>query len=86
MNETCTPTFIELLAGHTDTKNMYVIEGQSGVNQFRRCLLGQGETETAAWLDALGPKPWSEYTKKVKKSYTCRKLDKDESPQHSHED
>lgn len=60
---------------------MYVIEAQSGVNQFKHCVLGLGATEEAAWLDALGPKPWSEYLKKVKKSYSCRKLDENEEPQ-----
>jgi len=32
---------------------MYVIEGQSGVNQFKRCTIGAGATEEAAWLEKL---------------------------------
>ena len=65
---------------------MYVIEGQSGVNAFRCCIIGTGATEEAAWFDALGPKPWSDYTKKVKKKYTCRKLEEGEQPPGEYED
>jgi hypothetical protein len=59
---------------------MYVIESQSGVNAFKTCTIGTGKTEAEAWLDALGPKPWSDYTKKVKKNYSCRKLEEGEEP------
>lgn len=65
---------------------MYVIEAQSGVNSFRRCTLGQGKTEAEAWLDALGPKPWTDYVKKLKKSYSCRQLEEGEEPSHSDND
>jgi hypothetical protein len=65
---------------------MYVIEAQSGVNMFRNCTIGSGATEEEAWLDALGPKPWSDYTKKLKKKYTCRKLEEGEEPVGEHED
>lgn len=78
------PTFTGSSAGANNI--MYVIEAQSGVNSFRVCTLGQGETEEAAWLDALGPKPWSDYTKKVKKNYSCRKLEEGEEPRYSYED
>lgn len=54
---------------------MYVIEGQSGINQFKKCVIGSGATEKEAWLDALGPKPWSDRSKKLKKIYVCRKLE-----------
>lgn len=52
---------------------------------FRRCTIGSGATEEAAWLDALGPKPWSDHAKKMKKKYNCRKLDEDEEPRYSDE-
>lgn len=65
---------------------MYVIEGQSGVNQFRRCTIGSGNSEEAAWLDALGPKPWSDRTKKLKKIYVCRKLEEGEEVRYSEDD
>ena len=65
---------------------MYVIEAQSGVNPFKQCMVGHGETEEAAWLDALGPKPWSPYAKKIKKHYSCRKLEEGEEPSYSYED
>jgi hypothetical protein len=65
---------------------MYVIEAQSGVNSFKQCTLGQGKTEEEAWLDALGPKPWSDYTKKVKKTYSCRKLEEGEEVRYSYDD
>ena len=65
---------------------MYVIEGQSGVNQFKRCAIGSGATEADAWLDALGPKPWTDYVKKLKKNYTCRKLEEGEEPSYSDND
>ena len=64
---------------------MYVIEAQSGVNSFKRCTLGTGPTEEAAWLDALGPKPWSEYNLKMKKKYTCRRLEFGEEPSYNDE-
>ena len=78
------PTSIGLSAGANNI--MYVIEAQTGVNSFKQCMLGHGETEEAAWLDALGPKPWSDYTKKVKKNYSCRKLEEGEVPSYSYED
>jgi len=62
---------------------MYVIEGQSGVNQFKRCTIGAGATEEAAWLDALGPKPWSDRAKKLKKIYVCRQLEEGEEVRYS---
>ena len=65
---------------------MYVIEGQSGVNQFKRCTIGSGETEEAAWLDALGPLPWSAHSKKMKKIYVCRKLEAGEEIHYSYDD
>lgn len=65
---------------------MFVIEAQSGVNCFKCCTLGTGKTEEEAWLDALGPKPWTDYTKKVKKNYSCRKLEEGEEPHYSYED
>jgi hypothetical protein len=65
---------------------MWVIEGQSGVNQFRACTIGTGATEEAAWLDALGPKPWSDRAKKLKKIYVCRKLEEGEEPSASYDD
>lgn len=65
---------------------MYVIEGQSGVNQFRYCTIGSGNSEEAAWLDALGPKPWSDRTKKLKKIYVCRKLEEGEEVRYNEDD
>ena len=62
---------------------MFVIETQSGVNMFKTCCIGAGNTEEEAWFDALGPKPWSDYTKKIKKQYSCRKLEEGEEPSHS---
>jgi len=53
---------------------MYIIEAKSGVH-YGNCVLGQGATEAEAWLDALGPKPWSDYTKKVKKTYWCKQVE-----------
>ena len=65
---------------------MYVIEGQSGVNQFKRGTIGTGASEEDEWMDALCPKPWSAYTKKLKKIYVCRKLEEDEEVRYSHDD
>jgi hypothetical protein len=65
---------------------MFVIEAPSGVNSFKCCTLGTGKTEEEAWLDALGPKPWSAYAKKIKKHYSCRKLEEGEEPSCSYED
>jgi len=65
---------------------MYVIEGQSGVNQFKRCTIGCGSSEEAAWLDALGPKPWSDRAKKLKKIYVCRELGQGEKVRYSEDD
>lgn len=64
---------------------MYVIEAQSGVNSFRNCVIGSGNTKEAAWLDALGPQPWSDYLKKLKKTYNCRKLEETEELQGEYE-
>jgi hypothetical protein len=50
---------------------------------FKTCCIGAGNTEEEAWLDALGPKPWSDYTKKIKKQYSCRKLEECEEPCYS---
>lgn len=34
---------------------VWVILGESAVNPFRHCVLGEGPTEKAAWEDAYGP-------------------------------
>ena len=45
----------------------YTIEASSGVHSGN-CTLGEGNTPEEAWLDALGPKPWSPQVKKMAKN------------------
>jgi len=50
----------------------YIIEAESGVNQWAFCTVGEGATIAEAWEDAVGPKPWTPYQKKLAKKYILR--------------
>jgi hypothetical protein len=38
-----------------ETLALWVIVGESAINPFRWCVLGEGPTEHDAWRDAFGP-------------------------------
>lgn len=62
-------------------KETYIIKTVSGIQGT--CNLGDGPTEKAAWLDAFGPKPWSDYTKKTAKKCWVEKVESDEPVSYS---
>jgi hypothetical protein len=43
----------------------FIVVAQSGANQFRECLLGEGDTREEALTDAYGPKPWPKCAKRA---------------------
>jgi hypothetical protein len=51
----------------------YVIKAVSGISGT--CNLGDGPSEKEAWLDAFGPKPWSDWQKKSAKRAWCEKVE-----------
>lgn len=51
MTNTTTATGAETSAAQT----IWLILAESGINQFRNCILGEGTTEKNAWEDAYGP-------------------------------
>jgi hypothetical protein len=53
----------------------YVIKSESGISGT--CNLGDGPTEKAAWLDAFGPVPWTDYTKRCAKNAWCIQVESD---------
>lgn len=59
----------------------YIIKAESGISGL--CNLGDGKTEKEAWLDAFGPKPWSDYTKRCAKRAWCVKVESDEPVSYS---
>jgi len=61
--------------------NTWVIEAKSGAH-YGVCVLGQGETEAAAWIDAIGPKPWTSYQKRSAKAAWARQLEDGEEPEY----
>jgi hypothetical protein len=60
----------------------YIIKTESTF-AGRTCNLGDGETEKAAWVDAFGPKPWSDYAKRNAKKAWCVKIESDEPVSYS---
>ena len=60
----------------------YIIKTQSSLHSGT-CNLGDGETEKAAWADAFGPKPWSDYAKRNAKKAWCVKIESDEPVSYS---
>ena len=59
----------------------YIIKAESGISGL--CNLGNGPTEKAAWEDAFGPKPWSNYQKRAAKRAWCVKVESDEPVSYS---
>lgn len=60
-------------------KTTFVILTPSALGFGRRpCFLGEGSSEKEAWLDALGPKPWTSWTKKVKRNAWCEEVSEDQ--------
>ena len=59
----------------------YIIKAESGISGL--CNLGDGPTEKAAWEDAFGPKPWSNYQKRAAKRAWCVKVESDEPVSYS---
>lgn len=57
-------------------KKRYIITGESGISGT--CNLGDGDSAAAAWEDALGPKPWSDYTKRTAKKCWVREEEMEE--------
>jgi hypothetical protein len=47
-------------------KPRYIIKAVSGISG--NCNLGDGDSKAAAWEDAFGPKPWSDYQKRSAKN------------------
>jgi len=35
----------------------------------RTLVVGEGQTESEAWEDAIGPKPWTKYQKQLASKY-----------------
>lgn len=56
----------------------FIIEAPSARFGLGNCLLGEGDTESAAWADAFGPKPWSPSQKKSARNAWCRQVKEDE--------
>lgn len=56
--------------------NLFIIEAESGISGT--CLLGQGSTLEAAWIDAYGPKPWTPYQKACAKKAWYKEITEDE--------
>lgn len=57
--------------------DMFAITKPSAISGI--CVLGQGETKTAAWADAFGPRPtWSGYTKQSAKNSDCIEVTQEE--------
>jgi hypothetical protein len=50
----------------------YIIKAESGISGI--CNLGEGLSEKAAWEDAFGPKPWTDYQKRSAKKCWCEKV------------
>jgi len=61
----------------------YIVQAESGISGT--CNLGDGETAKAAWEDAFGPKPWTDYQKKsAKKAWITEvEMEKDEPVSYS---
>jgi|APCry1669189070_1035195.scaffolds.fasta_scaffold177012_3 hypothetical protein len=57
----------------------YVIEKPSAIRG--NCLLGEGTSKAAAWLDAFGPNP----SKQMKRGAWCREVTEDELNDLRHE-
>ena len=47
----------------------YSVQANSVINPFLRLTLGEGNTITEAYEDALGDKPWTPYQKAKAKGY-----------------
>jgi hypothetical protein len=56
----------------------FAIKSQSGVNILKHCTLGRGTTESEAWEDAFGPKPWHSSVKKAAKKAWVTEVDEEE--------
>jgi hypothetical protein len=59
----------------------YIIKTESGISGI--CNLGEGLSEKAAWEDAFGPKPWTDYQKRSAKKCWCEKVESDEPVSYS---
>lgn len=44
----------------------------------KTCLLGEGDSKDAAWEDAYGPKPWTDFSKKSAKDAFVKEVSEDE--------
>ena len=60
------------------SSRLFVVQSQSGARFGGVCFLGQGATEQQAWLDAFGPKPWTDYVKRCASKAWVRQLDEGE--------
>ena len=62
----------------------YIITKESAISGTRN--IGDGPTPAAAWVDAFGPKPWSEFTKRSAKNAWVREveMDQNEPPRYDH--
>ena len=56
----------------------FVILAPSARFGHSNCFLGEGATESAAWADAYGPKPWTPYAKRCAKRAWCEAVDEAE--------
>lgn len=54
-----------------------IIESESGI--AGTCLLGIGNSESEAWEDAFGPKPWTPSTKRAACKAWVREVNDDEA-------
>lgn len=57
---------------HERGRSSFVVESLSGI--LGNCLLGEGATTDAAWIDAFGPHPWSQSTKAAAKKAWVREV------------
>lgn len=55
----------------------YIIECSSAY-KYTNCLLGTGDTEAEAWVNAYGPKPWTTSAKKSIKNAWVRQVSDEE--------
>jgi hypothetical protein len=64
--------------------NKFIIETPSGA-RAGNCLIGSGNTEKEAWLDAYGPKPWTPYVKRCARQAWAREVTLEEFEQLQHQ-
>lgn len=56
---------------------IHIIETPSGCHAGN-CIIGEGATEAAAWADAYGPKPWTDYVKRSAKKAWASTITRDD--------